>query len=263
MRNKKKIGIVLEGGGAKGSYEIGVQKALNELEIKYDYVVGTSIGSLNAVSYVLNEYEKYSYMWSKMNFNFKNGSDNEKINKKQLTLNELVQDIDLYENEYLNSKGIDPSGLIEMLKNNIDEDSVRSAKINFGLATYCITDKKPLYLFLNDIPYGQLHEYIFASCNLPVFTPRPINNKYYVDGSYFSRLPIDMLIDKELDVIITVRLRTDKYDFSKYKNVKIIDIAPNEFLSDTLKADQDRIIWMMNKGYEDAIKILNENISLL
>ncbi|MDF2677235.1 MAG: patatin family phospholipase, partial [Bacillota bacterium] len=57
MRNKKKIGIVLEGGGAKGSYEIGVQKALNELEIKYDYVVGTSIGSLNAVSYVLNEYE--------------------------------------------------------------------------------------------------------------------------------------------------------------------------------------------------------------
>ena len=41
-------GLALEGGGAKGSYEIGAYIALKELGYKFDMVAGTSIGSLNA-----------------------------------------------------------------------------------------------------------------------------------------------------------------------------------------------------------------------
>lgn len=41
--------IVLSGGGAKGSYELGVWKALRRLRIKYDIVTGTSIGALNGL----------------------------------------------------------------------------------------------------------------------------------------------------------------------------------------------------------------------
>ena len=41
-------GLALEGGGAKGSYEIGSYIALKELGYKFDMVAGTSIGSLNA-----------------------------------------------------------------------------------------------------------------------------------------------------------------------------------------------------------------------
>ena len=39
--------LVLSGGGSKGSYEIGVWKALRKLHIKFDIVTGTSIGALN------------------------------------------------------------------------------------------------------------------------------------------------------------------------------------------------------------------------
>ena len=42
------LGLALEGGGAKGSYEIGAYIALKELGFKFDAVAGTSIGSLNA-----------------------------------------------------------------------------------------------------------------------------------------------------------------------------------------------------------------------
>ena len=42
-----KRAVVLSGGGSKGSYEIGVWKALRRLHIKYDIVTGTSIGALN------------------------------------------------------------------------------------------------------------------------------------------------------------------------------------------------------------------------
>ena len=39
--------LVLSGGGAKGSYQLGVWKALRELNIKFDIITGTSVGALN------------------------------------------------------------------------------------------------------------------------------------------------------------------------------------------------------------------------
>ena len=50
--------IVLSGGGSKGSYQIGVWKALKKLHIKYDIVTGTSVGSLNAAFMTQNTYKK-------------------------------------------------------------------------------------------------------------------------------------------------------------------------------------------------------------
>ncbi len=40
------IGLVLQGGGAKGGYHIGVWKALRELDIEIGAVTGTSVGAL-------------------------------------------------------------------------------------------------------------------------------------------------------------------------------------------------------------------------
>ncbi len=41
-------GLVLEGGGAKGSYQIGAYKALKELGIEIGGVAGTSVGAINS-----------------------------------------------------------------------------------------------------------------------------------------------------------------------------------------------------------------------
>ncbi|EMF7381930.1 patatin-like phospholipase family protein [Vibrio parahaemolyticus] len=43
------IGLVLSGGGAKGAYQVGVLKALAEMEIEIQRVSGASIGALNSV----------------------------------------------------------------------------------------------------------------------------------------------------------------------------------------------------------------------
>lgn len=45
--NASKVGLVLSGGGAKGAYQVGVLKALLELETQVDMVAGASIGALN------------------------------------------------------------------------------------------------------------------------------------------------------------------------------------------------------------------------
>ena len=46
-----KVGICFAGGGIKGVAHIGVLKALEEENINFDYVAGTSSGSIIAVLY--------------------------------------------------------------------------------------------------------------------------------------------------------------------------------------------------------------------
>ena len=46
---RKKVGLVLSGGGAKGVAHIGVLKVLEEAGIPIDYIAGTSMGSLSIV----------------------------------------------------------------------------------------------------------------------------------------------------------------------------------------------------------------------
>jgi len=47
--------LVLQGGGALGAYQIGVYQAMHEAGIEPDWVIGTSIGAINAALIVGNE----------------------------------------------------------------------------------------------------------------------------------------------------------------------------------------------------------------
>ena len=66
----EKVGIVLSGGGARGSYQIGVWKALNKLKIKYDVVTGTSVGALNGLLFVQKDYKKAYKIWKNIGYDF-------------------------------------------------------------------------------------------------------------------------------------------------------------------------------------------------
>src|SRR5271155_383777 len=49
--------LVLQGGGALGSYQVGVYQALHEAGIEPDWIIGTSIGAINASLIAGNEPE--------------------------------------------------------------------------------------------------------------------------------------------------------------------------------------------------------------
>jgi len=55
---EKEYGIVLEGGGARGAYQIGVWKALREAGVKIRGVAGTSVGALNGALICMDDLEK-------------------------------------------------------------------------------------------------------------------------------------------------------------------------------------------------------------
>ena len=60
----KTYAIALEGGGAKGGYEIGVWKALDEAGVKYNAVAGTSVGALNGALMVMRDLPRAIDAWS-------------------------------------------------------------------------------------------------------------------------------------------------------------------------------------------------------
>ena len=51
---KKKIGLVLSGGGARGFFHMGIIKALQELNIEVKEIAGTSVGAIVGVIYAAN-----------------------------------------------------------------------------------------------------------------------------------------------------------------------------------------------------------------
>ena len=63
MEVAKMNGLVLEGGGARGSYHVGAIKALRKKHIKINYVVGTSIGSINGAFVAGRYYRKLERLW--------------------------------------------------------------------------------------------------------------------------------------------------------------------------------------------------------
>ena len=62
--------LVLQGGGALGAYQVGVYEALHEARVEPDWIIGTSIGAINASIIAGNEPQdrlaKLNEFWSRM-----------------------------------------------------------------------------------------------------------------------------------------------------------------------------------------------------
>ena len=61
---KTKLGLVLEGGGAKGAYQFGALKKFVECGIAFDCVSGSSVGGLNAAIFSSGKMQDGEKLWS-------------------------------------------------------------------------------------------------------------------------------------------------------------------------------------------------------
>ena len=77
------IGLVLEGGGARGSYHIGAYKAILEEGIHIDGITGTSIGSLNGAMIVQGDFDICSDLWENVSYSMVINENDEEMQKFQ------------------------------------------------------------------------------------------------------------------------------------------------------------------------------------
>lgn len=243
--------LVLGGGGAKGSYEVGVWKALNKLNMKFDIVTGVSIGSINGAFYVANEYKKCLKMWQKITtsdlFDVAIGS---KMSKEDIKL--LVKQ--------MSSGGISFSNAYNFLKKNINEEKVRKSKIDYGLVTVSLTNKKPRFLTKEQIPYGKLVDYICASSICyPFVHAQDINDESFIDGGFYDGIPINLAIDMGATEILAVDLSVLAINKKpKDKNIKVDVIKMKDKTPLTLTFTKEYADKNIKYGYNDTMKHFNK-----
>ena len=175
-----KYALALEGGGAKGAYQIGAYKALKEKGYEFDTIIGTSIGAINAALITQGDENKLEELWRNISFGDILDIDNEKINDLILNKNinmEIISEITKITTDAVKDFGINTDKLRKLFEKYIDEDKIRKSKLRFGLVTFNVSEFKSEKLFIEDIPQGKLIDYLMASSNLPVFKRAKIEDK--------------------------------------------------------------------------------------
>lgn len=244
--------IVLSGGGSKGSYQIGAWKALRELKIDYDIVTGTSVGSINGALMVQNNYKETVKLWKQINMQMLFGDDVENPKNSK----ELVK---IYGSNFVKNGGMDVEKLQNLINNTVDEKKFFESKINYGLVTANLSERKVVQLKKYQIPKGKLCDYIMASASCyPAFKLKNIDGNKYIDGGMFDNLPINLAIDLGATEIIAIDLSAIGIIKRPKKKVKITKIKPNNKLTNFLDFNEEGSKRNMKFGYNDTMKVFNK-----
>ena len=180
-------GLVLAGGGAKGVYQIGAWRALLDLDIRIQRVVGTSVGAMNGALVVLNQYEGAVELWKSMSI--ERGFQLPEPLRVPDNLFSL-KNADILAKELWHHHGLDISPLRRRLEELISEPRLRLSPTDFGLVTFELSTRQSLYLYKDQIPIGRLMDYIMASAAYPGLKRPEIDGKTYLDGGIVDSIPL-------------------------------------------------------------------------
>jgi len=250
--SKTSWGLVLAGGGGKGSYQIGVWKALKELGVDamITAVSGASVGALNTALIGTGDYEKAFTIWSRI---------------KPAQFLELEYGKDLAGD---GKKGVfSREGLIQIMENDLDLRLVsNSQKALYANASRIGGENmEPEYFLLNEKQPEQIEKILLASSALPViYEPIDINGNKYLDGGLTDNLPILPLFMLGYKKMIVVGLGKELEILEdKFPEVSFIKINPSKNLGGLLKGTLDftdkDVISRMELGYQDTVKVILQN----
>lgn len=240
-----KIGLCLSGGGAKGSYQAGVIKALYDNGIKdIVAVAGTSIGAVNGYYIFTENVENLENVWINIQ---KNSANDVKIVDNTVDNSVVIEGLrELNSNSksnidfYVNYIEVEDKCVNEKVVNLIDmnkEDCLNCVKYS-SLLPFNPNGKLPLKdQFVKDVSEG-------------------LYNGTKLDGGLVRNTLIEPLINDNVDKIIII---STKHDYilpdeikSVYNEDNIIVVRPKTVFEsrDTLRFENEFCTKMFKEGYE-------------
>lgn len=249
-----KKALVLGGGGSKGAYEIGVWKALDELDQHFDIVCGTSIGAMIGVLYVQQEYDTAYELWSNLT-----------IDDVMLNGIDLDMDIELIMSQkgkykaflesFVEHKGADITPFYNMIHRLYDPEKFFNSPIDYGCMCVNVSKRSAAPFLKKDMKKDTVLDYVMASASCyPAFPMKIINEEKYVDGGYADNLPIKLAQEMGAEEIVAVDLKSVGRNVVKGPMEHLIYIEPQVSLGSFLLFDHERIMQNMQLGYLDTMK---------
>lgn len=218
-QRRRKVGLVLSGGGAKGVAHIGVIKVLEEAGIPIDYIAGTSMGAIIG--------GLYSIGWSSQELDslVRNQdwmallSDKIPRRDKLLAEKEIADTYILSVPLSFDKRFSIPSGVLagqsvlnllnEMtLGYHSDDLDFDSLPIPFACVAYDMVKGEEKVYRRGNLPLA-----IRASMSIPgAFAPVIRDSMVLVDGGIYNNFPVDVARDMGAEVIIGVDLAAGLHD---------------------------------------------------
>ena len=212
-KERKKVGVVLSGGGAKGMAHVGVLKVLERAGIPIDIITGTSIGSIVGGLYSIG-YNAHSLdslvkgldwgfvITDKEDLSRQSLSDRKKQNTYLFTTGMTIGKRDLNAGGIIKGKNL--AELFQQLCTGYT-DSInfsRDLKIPFACVATNIMDNSEVVFHS-----GRLPQAMRASMAIPAaFSPVRIGDKVLVDGGLKNNYPVDVARAMGADIVIGITL---------------------------------------------------------
>lgn len=210
------IALVLAGGGAKGAAHMGVLKALEEMKIPVDIVLGTSMGAYVAGLYATGmdaeeiEGVIYSVNWQSGYRDRVSRSQRRVRNKEYEDRYQLTTDLGFGWDGLRAPRGVvQGQSMLRILREtsgNIAKlDSFDDLVIPYRAVATDIIEMKPVVL-----DKGYLVDAMMASMSVPgALPPYDIDGRWLVDGGVTNNMPVDIAKQMGADVVIAVDISSD------------------------------------------------------
>lgn len=258
LDTEKEYGLVLEGGGAKGAYQIGAWKALKEANIRIKGIAGTSVGALNGALICMGDLEKAESLWENISYSQIMSVDDkimEDIFKQKKISRDALKDM----MDYISDGGVDITPLKELIAECVDEEKIQNSPMDLYIHTFSVDEMRELNVDLKEIEPELIKDFLLASSYIfPIFKSEKLHGKTYIDGGAINNVPVDTLIEKEYKDIIVVRI----FGIGREKKVKIPEdttiytIAPTVSLGSILDFNPKRSKMHLKRGYFDTMRVL-------
>lgn len=254
----KEYGLVLEGGGAKGAYQIGVWKALKEAGVKIKGIAGTSVGGLNGALICMDNLEGAVHVWENLTYSRIMEVEDEVVEgliKGTLPVAESIQAA----RAFLKNGGVDVTPLKELIADVVDPGAIRESPVELYVTTFNVDRMREEQIDMKAVDEEFLLDYLLATAYMaPVFKVEKLHGTRYVDGGATDLLPVGVLLQRDYKDLIVVRI----YGIGVLKRVEITDdvsileIAPKSDLGSILEFDGERSKRNIVKGYLDGMRAI-------
>lgn len=193
-KRKVKVGIAFGGGGARGFAHLGALKAFEQFGVKFDFVAGTSAGSLVGAFYANG-------------YNFKE--------LYEIAKNVRVKDIRKNVIPFTASK---LDSLAEIVRKNLGDKNIEDSLIPFAAVAVDLKSAKEVCF-----RKGNLASAVCGSCAVPgVFQPVEYNDMILADGGLQNTIPAD--IPKYFGCDYVVAIDVNKSRLYGTNSTKFLDV---------------------------------------
>lgn len=263
----KKLGICFSGGGARGAYQIGVIKALKEAGLldNIHAISGSSVGSLNACLFAMNDMKVAENLWLSM--------DKDAVFKEEQSfIKKLFKEgKELIYKGYYNTKRFETmieNTIVydEIYKNDIyvsishvgDDDASLSELLSINVRNLFDDVTHTRYVNLKTLSKEDIKKTLMASCAIPViFKPVVINGETFYDGGVLDNRPIKPLLDAGCDEIILIDLFRFRFKKKEERSAKVHTISPSRSLSGIMNFSNKHMQRRFELGRKDAMKFID------